>query len=1654
MVRPRCPRATRAPPRVLRYRFSWEARSSANCEVDIRADAGQGQWRAVFGDLGSADLGSKPKGVLWRRHPQLPLIAAADMLRTDAGAPGPSRTRSLIPEAIADVEFVGPVTGGLPSVAGSAAGRFGWEWPDIRADHPFWGKASVSLVSPTTPGMEFRPENPQTPLGDQMVSLRYDLPILDELFAGVKPPKPARTQQEDETAADPGRPITALTPDRLAEDVWVDRGVSLSLTRTQSARATAWTGEEAAASELYNLAAPYRTRASVKFRVTWDEAGIAQPVSSYPLGAFAIDWQNGDAVEIFAGDRALAGVAAVEVNDAGGIDTVGPTFFRIDDNLLRRDPAISQPADNVVPVIGFATGLYSRGGQRRYDTRGLGLEDRLTDAASSFGDKIKVRKAGRLTSTRRASDHPVTEAEFSLATLAEPIETDDGALFWFRDLPMTQAAGGLRFDGRRNPIESSLGPNMRAFDRSFVGEAVFEWRLAPASADKYELPFGPLAFRPLRLLMVDTNGSVTVLGSVGLRRGDPDQSVFADDKPYHSGNLVAVTYTLSDVGGELRLVRQSAARQRLSTPVSQAADLSDLAEDNAEISLNMLCDLAPLGSTGEPATRQRVTLLFEMTGHVTAPLGNASIRTTLIGSKDVQLSGGTVDLSQSGKMVITFGDGAEPQGLGTSDGVYVTRAVLTVTEGDEVANLTVQAAANVRTHNHDNAPSLIKLSNDLKMQWLGITMAAPVEGAAEKARAIVDHTRGTVGLWFAARDDGAISLPDDTTPIRGLEVTNPSLWLHASLVLAPAEETPNDALAAWTVTDLQFGARMRGESLGGELRLRCSASKTGKETLETQLLIDQVPEDWSPSGVHWPVDALEIDPAAVVGGKRAARTVGTSEPWSHELRPVLNAHELPIEALASTQNDPAVHLAAPVRLLVRVDHRFRRGQDVRSWTTLDHVTLIDAQKIQALASELFAFDSPQERSYAFAPRYRADSYRDYEDEDRREENRRRILNAGIVRPMLAASGFVDERLIRALLAPGLTAADGLIGFGGSPLVFTEDQSQAVVFSAPWVIQYGADSVDALPAPLRALQSFRDGAAWEVAFADGDPLIVDARGLAGEQINGTSGREDRIHAALNGLARVETAGGWSDYELVEQGYFEPADLTENPGTNTDPGPLALREWPLFLRALIGLKEVLASEAVSLANHMTSLHRLREESGQPQRVASVTFNGTPPTDRKGDIPAGDFFKDAVSLRLRAVSVDGTSAQAPILDRSLISGGELAAIGRTRLREQAEALVTTPVAITAIGLDEDEFPVSALTVVPRDRPGQVRRSAAPAAGRARDNLSLPRLWLASEQRGGCNRRRADRRRRPACGLRPIGSGRSLRQFWLAGNGVEHRRQRSFSRDIRARDFPKAGGYGPPWPIRFEPNVWPARARLGPGIAQGASAWRGCAQAGDGQDRTGRFRTERGGAASRADPDLSRAETGHRRDRGRYHLGRFCDRQSRSKPARVRSARNGSPGDLQTLRTPRAPALPRDQDIGLRRRTFVSLADMDEATGSFDHFLLSDTVATVFRSPQTNGAALRDHRFLIELPKPELGAAFRNKPELLLDVTLAAGEAMDEAAFLSALHLAGLLSRPNGGAANQATLQAGLEIGQLRLAFATMTWRMYLETPTLPRVKITPAA
>ncbi|WP_413746562.1 hypothetical protein [Synechococcus sp. MIT S9507] len=526
---------------------------------------------------------------LWTRHPHLPLISAAEMLRSGDASSMPSPTRDLFPSQLGTrlddgqlegvLLFGGAPNSPLPSIY-PPDGAAGWK-PQVRslwhrsfkAAGTQWGAPEIALVAPSAPGLEFRQTlEPSDDFSDGFAfetALRLDLPGLDELFAVAAPPRPARPEPESTTAANPLAavpPATALYLDQLEEKLWRRREFAQAMTRTVAARATQWFALSASALEVHGLVEPWSATAKVRFEQLWTDHDGA--LAQAPLGGWSVEWDSHGS-QLFTGDLAIAGLGGDE-----------PAGFALDEGaLVRRD-------NGPIRIAGFAAALFPDAEVGR-DVDGAGLTLQRRPETSGWPTVLSAAASGRSwrAAAVRVRDVGMDGVERRLVSFSAPVKTSltqggEELLFWIRDLPLetTEANPNLSdwsFDAAQAGPERALGADPTLLDRENAAAAVYEWRLHAKESQGWGFELSGLHLRPLRLLSVTNDGFKTLCAVDLFDAPKASNARFGDDRPYRTGNLVRLDFTWSATGAQLTAV----TRVRLKANAKQVSEATLMDND-------------------------------------------------------------------------------------------------------------------------------------------------------------------------------------------------------------------------------------------------------------------------------------------------------------------------------------------------------------------------------------------------------------------------------------------------------------------------------------------------------------------------------------------------------------------------------------------------------------------------------------------------------------------------------------------------------------------------------------------------------------------------------------------------------------------------------------------------------------------------------------------------------------------------------------------------------------------------------------------------------------------------------------------------------------------------------------------------------------------
>ncbi|MCC8968925.1 hypothetical protein [Bradyrhizobium brasilense] len=1166
--------------------------------------------------------------VAWLAHGELALVSAMSMTQLGSAAHRVSRTRDLVPVQIGldrsnkpqhDIHLDRQASSYLPRLAATGLGTNMHGWPRPAPDEPVDGELTtdepnkwtpgVPLVPLTLPGIELGPNQTGNDVfGSMSASLRFDLPVLGELFADATLKRAAVSDVPaivTQAAADPAlasqpadqnihqataRPVTAIDPQAL-EAAWKEQADKLARTRTVLDRITPWSGAGGSV-KITGLAEPYSWTTTFGF----DVRGHA--TSDLPLGLFTL---GGTA---YFGSAALAGLTQNFAIQAGQITP--------DD------------ASHDIEVVGMAAKMRDVG-TALVDMRGLGL----AKAASRKGDLV----------WREMTLEGTAGAGRALASFRAQCPGNFGLSFEARDLPMIMSPLEANFSADLSEAghdpEGRIGADGRMFIRANLAGAPAEWRLFETGAPRprFTVPLGPFRLRPLRLLEVKispSNGPVSfktlkILGSVELDTigGDGDMP-FDDDAPYASGNLVALRFDDHGLAGIER--------------VTIDLDGPKILVEQQPVRI-VLTGRALVAQGG--AARQSVALDFALGVAARVPIcSDVNLRVRLFG-QNYELRDGRFAAGASPAFPVTWTFRNEPQ----PNALTVDRITLGFAGGEPVIDIaadirlaSVEAGARTKA-----GPVLLALAISPDMTprahcWFDTNLAAD-------QRLAIDHDRGMISLNEATWQCPAINV------LRGLTLrssTGANLPVTGTVALAVAltgEEdrvsvASNQAFAcpiAAGLTVFETGDASAG-SLRQTMRLKWDAA-TKKLVCEARTRLS-LPRMDRQSTIGWPVGLQrdELSTARPLIWTFKIAPGGLS--WTHKVDVNLTDADLPASILGRDSHDPKspLFLRHAWRVRAASMHSFVEGGATKwQFQSLDEVALFDLRQLVVQARRDADRPLPDydvdESSYAFVPRYR--------NEAKLKSN---IVAAGIVRRGMARAGF-PTRAIQATLADLDPAGASALVMTGATLVDVSFQAgQGVALPLPWIVVAGS-----VPA-LNIAQRPQAGASisCRVSTQDADPARTYVGG-AGEIFPAASRSVIEIAAML--AERVGSAPLpfiVADQAFSTDGEDMPARIPGNPHAPAD-----RYDRPVFWRAATAIdwiakrlaenrgQELQATTVLGGPGHVSLGMRLRVGQGPALQLPASS-------DRQlVVIGRGPLFEMSVP----AADLELSAAQAGDVDRVMV-------------------------------------------------------------------------------------------------------------------------------------------------------------------------------------------------------------------------------------------------------------------------------------------------------------------------------------------------------------------------------------------------------------------
>lgn len=1065
--------------------------------------------------------------LVWQPHQTLALVSSVSMTRTAESAKRPSATRELVPAEVIGspttpltLTFATDTDGNalrLPYIdtlplntTAYGDGRWRWPWPPQRAVAPGpypsspEESAGVALASLTLPGIEFTPSaDAATPVSSSQmrVSLRYDLPVLDELFADSKAPEPkvpisgdAKSQAGSSDAApeSPKRidtPPTALDLARLS-GVWFENARRLARARTEGDRVVLRELQDQDHKPVVEL---WHRLSGVTDGIV---RGIAEPYvwkpptfgfSALPpapnvdvhLGAYILGntWQYGPA--------ALAGLPDTNFT----IPTTG--------NELKPSTA---PGPGQIEVKGFAASsfpvAFTSPGSATPVTQPNHLQDARGLSLALVPDLTSPLQTSRTAALRAAPD----DLALVLATLRKPVKVmvgDVGCSFWFRDLPLKTDAGQLTFD-TSGGLETGLGPDPAAINRNRVTRTVYEWGFFGPQEERppggkswnqkkpkrgrFEFDLaGPLSARPLRLLSVDiaSAGGVLqfeLLASVQYKSppsDDNDTAPFAAEAIYATGNLVRLTFGPGSMpDGSLALtkmirieIKDPSDPTMVSDPFVPPSKVDPKPGDKPK-SVSLVSDVEVHHGPNQAASKTsktRLSLDFHFTRDVQnskPDIASANLRVRLFG-QDCNLD--------------TTDAGFNPPGLTASFSASPVEGILNLKKmeliwperGGPMLYL-ADGDLTVPLRNANSPPVFKRNFTNGTLQWLGLG-SRPADGAES-----IDHETGVVTIEVKDKIAGPVDGQQPPMLFRGFHLPAGTLQGVVAVVFPKGHAVEGQKWPTWPTPAL--GSALVEFAFDADTSTSPQRITAIRHRHSGAAAVDGNPVRWTSrllfdaafaapgldiSSVSWPVgyatpSRVTFDPDSSVPGDWPATLTmrGSGDPLAklmlaHKVQPRLCAHELPTDILVANGN--AVLLGRSWSFRAVVDHTLTPVKGAWPgapatlantpliWTSIDEVIMFDMHGLIAAAN---LQPDPARDRYAFLARYK-DSALDAD-----------VRIAGVVRRALADAGFPVEYVMQAL--KGTVAPDSLVLTGAAlteVVTSLETPNRGVVLVPQWILPW-------------------------------------------------------------------------------------------------------------------------------------------------------------------------------------------------------------------------------------------------------------------------------------------------------------------------------------------------------------------------------------------------------------------------------------------------------------------------------------------------------------------------------------------------------------------------------------------------------------------------
>jgi len=1191
---------------------------------------------------------------LWQGYVDVPLVTAIGMTRTAESSGQPSATRGLLCRQLARTEneivlecgethsipdiklrraeaIVDPVTlplaGAVPETANP---------PKPGKKSPF---ESVPLAAVTLPGIELRPET--KPFKKLPAKLRFDLPILDELFANTRLPEkaPATSPGTGVPKPPPADAPTSLDFPRLLE-AWQKAVDRLELSRVQAADVFAFGPHIRTKVPVSGLVEGATWSPDFKLKASGNVEGQTYAIGSYELGG-----------ETFSGRTALQGLSK----------TFNKTTLR----------DMVKDVDDALRVVGFSAPLR----KQKVDYADLLRDTRAAFSAAmpkaeTFGTApqgLVFREAGYIDWTTKKPEI----IRFWRATLANPIkvepptanrdETRDLGL-WFRDLPLAGDDKQRKLVNNPDGPELSIGPRQSAFNREQLPSSIYEWRFCndaakpapPQPSSAYEIAIGPFHFRPLRLLDLRLIyedawhiGDAKVLGTLTLRNTGPStngKGPFESESAYATGNLVAISLPV-DVDSKLTFAKAVWEDVQVSANEPAAGEPAVTAKGAPVLLFRMSGVRVNLGDT-ETSAQERTTVVLELTAKASADekgipeFESAKLDTVVFGCR-LHLEKGTVEVKNGKNITATFD---VPTTKTTFSGILLDSARVEINPDATGANPELFLKGYLRIvagdppSNNAKPPPVgrrvIEQRLGESLWWLNQTIAR------EHLTIAVDHQRGVMTIWVDWRN-----IPETLQPIVGLLSEKPSIRARLTLAIKPMK--PGEKKSSFDFPSVSGFGEFILASPGPTRRIDhviVGNDPVWSSRIEVDLSIHE-----HTNRIHWPIDSLDkkkeiqwdnlgarVTGAAMQGTIKA---FNSGNPLRHTVSMNVFGQSIMTQALDVTENPRRVAFGKPWTFHAVVEHTIESTKKIGkklTWTTLDHVSVVDAHALVAAATSAIKLPHPAQGAiFAFAARYKVIDPQDHESI---------AVKAGLILRAFAQAGFPVEALASELaqVKPD-KIGEGLVITAAGPTIiatrvdtegpfwpdrtgprFITADSQGVPLALPWLTavdkKYGLDDDHVLAGYDQAPISGE--ATWDapdIDWAAGSPVPMSRSPVPTQAIGFGSAAEiaAMLARAMPGVPGDEPIRALA---AVEQTFLRHK------------GKVDIKQRPIWLRSLVALRTVW--NALSAAGGAID-----------DRVVLVVPSGRP-----------DGSVVRIKLAPRRNDKDAYDSEAPIM---LTRGGDLVAI-----------------------------------------------------------------------------------------------------------------------------------------------------------------------------------------------------------------------------------------------------------------------------------------------------------------------------------------------------------------------------------------------------------